>query len=146
MEADYALYNQVHFNGTLQRKFVNYDCFTSKDRIDKLVALQGDGVVREPSDPATPLWTIVDGPGTDGRDIKRMLEVSRKEQSIAHIAVILFANASITTMQATPRTPPQASRTRLPRRMDCTRCYTVCFCSRTSLSISRVSAEGLMRR
>lgn len=78
-EVDYALYNQVHFNGTLQRKFVNYDCLASKERIDKLVALQGDGVVRQPWDPATPLWTIVDGPTTDGSDIKRMLEVSQGE-------------------------------------------------------------------
>ena len=75
VEADYKLYNQVHFNGTLQRKFVNYDCFTSKARIEKLVALQNDGTVRQPSDPQTPLWTIVDGAGTDGSDIMRMLEV-----------------------------------------------------------------------
>ena len=46
-----------------------------KARIEKLVALQNDGTVRQPSDPQTPLWTIVDGAGTDGSDIMRMLEV-----------------------------------------------------------------------
>ena len=33
--------------------------------------------MRQPSDPKTPLWTIVDGASTDGSDILRMLEVSK---------------------------------------------------------------------
>ena len=66
-EADAMRYNQVHFNGTLQRRGINFDCLSSQARYELRASADND--------PASPgALVIVDGVSTAGSEFLHRLE------------------------------------------------------------------------